>query len=477
MTDPGVHDLHHGHFGQPTYDVENKTWIFARVPGHRRLFQPAGDRHITIDASTSNASTGFLTSRATELDRQQSHLLALNPELRTAAPFLAREAQLSGTVTAVACNFEPLRSDLLAFGRATDVGNKGGKGIIRIAALPGGAVGESLRLVQLQYERHGWSKDKSIWLKVPTLNHGEVGWWPGNGTPIQQICCACQPEDRSTFVAVRTPRSVDILHPLFHKIPVPPPKGLHSPSSFPASRLEACPLASLTSRPDQPAFADVTFNPWYQRQFATLDQIGNWSVHDIEGRRGKRWDYHTVLSKQGCLEVPITKSDVKEGTLPGHHDGWGRVLWANEVSTIAVCNRRILQFVDFQTGSSIHYTPSSLRLAFTSSWILDLRRDPQNSSRILVLTSTHLLVLKAPVFAHEFTGEKKEEADVLIAWRHSMNDDDTTLQIFPFVDGEGTSQLSKSRLSVLLIHIHRDDCVSPISPRPPRSSISVSTTF
>ncbi|KAK0661797.1 hypothetical protein DIS24_g2225 [Lasiodiplodia hormozganensis] len=376
MTDPGVDDLHYGHFGQPVYDVENRTWVFKRSPGVRRVFHPVGHRQIEVPATIS--TTTCRVSSAAELDDQQSHLLALFPEFQVAAPLLGRLAQVSNAIEAVATTFDPLTGDLLACGRAADVDNKRGKGTIGFVASPGGVAGESLRLVRRQVERHGWSQDKSTWLKVPTLRHGDVGWWPGTGTPILQITSAVQD-----------------------------------------------------------GYADVTFNPWYQRQFGTLDQEGHWTVYNIEGRRGKKRHYRSVQATEGRLEPPVTRSDIQEGTLPGNYDGWGRILWANDVTTVLVCNRRIVQVADFQ-GRLVYLSPSSLRLARTSSWILDVRRDPSDSGRILVLTSTHLLVVKVPVPTQSDEGEGWVDADVLLSWRHFVHEEDTTMQIHAFVDEEDT---------------------------------------
>ncbi|EKG16584.1 RNA polymerase I-specific transcription initiation factor RRN6-like protein [Macrophomina phaseolina MS6] len=441
MTDPGVEDLHYGHFGQAIYDVDNKTWAFKRVPGIRRVFHPLGRLHTEIPATASESS--FSVSPATRLDAQRKHLLSLNPELRAAASLLGRAAQVSDAVNAVASNFDPLAGDLLACGRAGDVDNKGSKGTVRIAALPAGPAGDALRLVRLDMEQHGWSSDKSVWLRVPSLQHGDVGWWAGSGAPILQICCACQDDERSTFLAVRTARSVHLFQPLYHRVPVPP-KDSSSPRLFPPSRLEASLLESLNLPSDSPGFADVAFNPWYQRQFATLDQEGNWNVYDIEGRRWKGQSGHsTILTKHGCFEFPLDASDIQAGTLAGPYDGWGRVLWASDVSTILVCNRRAIQFVDFQ-DRSVFLTPSSLRLAHSTSWILDVRRDPRESSHILVLTSTHLLVLRAPNLKKYDQG-KKIDADILLSWRHFLNEEDLTMQLFPFVDGEDIVVLLRSK--------------------------------
>lgn len=437
MTDPGVDDLHYGHFGQAIYDIDNKAWVFKRIPGLRRVFHPLGRLNTEIPPSAFKPS--FLVSDATELNSKQKHLLSLNPELRTAASLLGRAAQVSDAVNAVTSNFDPLMGDLLACGRAADVDNKGLKGTVRFATLPAGPARDTLRLVRMRFERHGWSTDKGSWLKVPTIQHGDVGWWPGNGAPIQQISCASQSDDRGTFFAVRTARSVNLFQPLYHRIPVSP-KGFNSPRSFPPSRLEASPLATLNLSAEKPGFADIAFNPWYQRQFATLDQEGNWSIYDIEGRRTKRGsDYRTILTKFGQLDFLSKASNAQEGTLSGYYDGWGRIAWANNVSTIIVCNRRVLQFVDFQ-DQSVFLSPSSLRLSRTASWILDVQSDPQDSRHILVLTSTNLLVLKAPNL-EKHGDEETIDADILLSWRHFMNEEELTTQMSPVVDGEGMSRL------------------------------------
>ncbi|OMP84489.1 hypothetical protein BK809_0001592 [Diplodia seriata] len=458
MTDPGVDDLHYGHFGQPVYDVDNRTWVFQRSPGVRRVFHPVGHPQVEIPATI--ATNTCRVSSAAELDDQQRHLLALFPELQTAAPLLGPLAQVSNAIEAVASTFDPLTGDLLACGRAADV-NDGGKGTISFVALPGGAAGESLRLVRRQNERHGWGHDHSIWLEVPTLRHGDIGWWPGIGTPILQITSAVQAGDRSTFVAVRTARSIHLFQPRYHSQAVAPQIGPASSLSLPASRLEASPLLYLTSPPHEPGYADVAFNPWYQRQFGTLDQEGTWIIYDIEGRRGKKSHYRPIQARKGCLAPPLTRSDLQEGTLPGNYDGWGRVLWINDVSTVLICNRRILQVADFQ-GRSLYLSPTSLRLARTSSWILDVRRDPHDMSRVLLLTSTHLLILKMPVPARFTENEDWVDADVLLSWRHFVHEEDTTMQIRAFVDEEGMLT-NHGTVSLILTHLFRYRCIFAIS--------------
>ncbi|KAF2143616.1 uncharacterized protein K452DRAFT_246864 [Aplosporella prunicola CBS 121167] len=459
MTDPSVDDLHYGHVGHALYDQENRQWLFNRQPGRRRILRPLGD----IESSGVEAASADpleTVGNASTLDEQKKRLLAANPELRAAEAFVTRDAQISETLTAVVAKYDALRGDLLAFGRAADVDNRGSKGTIRVAAIPGGTAGQSLRLVQERFEKQGWGEDKSVWLNVPSLGLGETGWWSGNGAPIQQLCFANQPDERGTFLAVRTAKSVHIFRPRFRRVSVAALKDPGSHSKLPSSRLEVSPVVSLVLRPGEPTYADVTFNPDYQRQFATITQEGKWAVWDIEGSKQKRFTFKTIQTKSGHLR--------EEGNT-ARYDGWGRILWAANVNTVVVCNRRLLEIVDFQ-GHSLRLDASSLRLMRTSSWILDLRRDPQDSSRVLLLTSTHLLVIRIPSL-EEDKDEVAHGALILLSWRHFRNNEDITLQLSAMVDNEDTVIFLRSQedhgVTVFRYTQNSETASLPFSPSDP----------
>ncbi|KAK7605789.1 RNA polymerase I-specific transcription initiation factor RRN6-like protein [Phyllosticta paracitricarpa] len=439
MTDRSVHDLHYGHFGFPRYNVDNHSWDFARQPGQRKELRPLGEPEISIEASGAKHVERNTNNADIYRKRQFS---GLYPELLVEKDVLARDLQVSQAIDIVVSKYDPLRGDLLAFGRARDVHRKGSRAALAFAAVPCGKAGEALRLIRAIPTRHGWGNDKNLWVRTPELDHGESGWWCGNGAPIMQVVAAVPTsEDRGTYLAARTARSVHLFRPLFHRIPVSASKGPNSRSTFPASRLEANPLVTLILEPNEPATSDFAFNPWYQRQFATLNQEGSWSIWDLEGRKGRRHRYKTIVAYSGRLESAEDAFEQDED-LGGRYDCWGRITWVKDVSTVAVCNRRNIVVSDLR-GHFARLSTSSLRLG-RATWILDLRLDPLDAKRMLVLTSSHVLVIQVPSLENT-DPEKSIDAIVLLSWRHFRDIEDTTLQITPVVQEQDCILLLRSQ--------------------------------
>ncbi|KAK8161940.1 RNA polymerase I-specific transcription initiation factor RRN6-like protein [Phyllosticta citrichinensis] len=444
MTDRSLHDLHYGHFGFPSYNVENHSWDFPRQPGQRKELRPLDEPKISIEAS--GAEQVERNTNNADIFRKKQ-FSGLYPELLLEKDVLARDLQVSQAIDIVASKYDPLRGDLLAFGRARDVHRKGSRAALAFAAVPGGKAGEALRLIRAVPTRHGWRNDKNFWVRTPELEHGENGWWCGNGAPIMQIIAAAPTaEDRGTYLAARTARSVHLFRPLFHRTPVSASKAPNSRSSFPPSRLEASPLVTFLLEPNDPAISDFTFNPWYQRQFATLNQEGSWSIWDLEGRKGRRHRYKTVVAYSGHLESADDTFEQDED-LGGRYDCWGRITWVKDVSTVAVCNRRNVVVSDFR-GHSARLSAASLRLG-RSTWILDLRLDPLDPKRLLVLTSSHVLVIQVPSLENK-DPQKAIDPVVPLSWRHFRNVEDTTLQITPVVQEQDCILLLRSQQNSLV---------------------------
>jgi hypothetical protein len=86
---------------------------------------------------------------------------------------------------------------------------------------------------------------------------------------------------------------------------------------------------------------DVTFNPWYDRQFATIDQKGTWRVWDIEGayessRKG------SGITLKSTAEGRTTVDDGQKG------HGWGRITWGEDLNSVLACNRHTVGLFDIR---------------------------------------------------------------------------------------------------------------------------------
>lgn len=439
MAESLANDLNLGHFGEAVYHPESQQWLFNRKPGRRRVLQVLGPLKASIPPSIHCGDPPSLdTSRPTRvLQTKTQNLIRSNPEVVPAFELLTPLARTSTAITSIVSNYDPAKGDLLAFGRATDVDIKRGKGRVRIAAIPAGEAGEVLRLVQIREERRGWGEDKSIWLEVPTLD-GESGWWGGEGAPIRQLCFA-HSDDRATFLAVRLPTKTVIFRPLYHSSSVAP-KSL-PPYQFLPSRLNPYPVLSISiNQTGGVPHADVAFNPWYQRQVAFVDQEGAWSVWDIAGQQRKRLDYTAECFKTGTL-VPLKiepEDDILEET-PAREDGWARILWVGDVNTIVACNRRQLALFDLRgdIGETMQLKCPVLDMPRTVNWILDMKRSPQNQHQFFVLTSSHIFLLEVQCLDDDNDGsEQGAGANTMLSWRHFRGIEDITLQLAIVREGE-----------------------------------------
>lgn len=81
--------------------------------------------------------------------------------------------------------------------------------------------------------------------------------------------------------------------------------------------------------------AHVEFNPWYERQFAVVDESGTWRIWDIEGRQ----------SRDARTRKELALVEYTSGRVPGADDdaagrGWGRIVWGGDLNTVLACDRK-----------------------------------------------------------------------------------------------------------------------------------------
>lgn len=123
-------------------------------------------------------------------------------------------------------------------------------------------------------------------------------------------------------LAVRAVGGTTILRQSRIQLPVPGQTGL-----FMARRV-------VEVQADQSAHAHVEFNPWYERQFAIVDEMGKWKIWDIEGRQ----------SRDARIQRQLASVEYTSGHVPSADDdtgrGWGRIVWGGDLHTILACDRR-----------------------------------------------------------------------------------------------------------------------------------------
>ncbi|KAF2497030.1 hypothetical protein BU16DRAFT_484474 [Lophium mytilinum] len=446
-------DLSYGHFGTPFYDSEQKQWLFQRQPRKQQILKSLTSSTIFSSTGGNQTESEILeTIKEKPLYHNIKALAQHNPDLVPVLEALPELSKVSASIVSVVSSYDPAVGDLLAFGHITNI-DIHDDGDFRIAAMPCGETGHMLRIIRVHDDRQGWGDDKSVWLNVPSLHkeEGWSGWWPGEGVSIRQICFGDSSRNGS-FMAARMPAKTVLFRPVLRWSPVE--TRLSERHRLPPSKLDPHPILDIPfARTGGSPHADVSFNPWYRRQLAFVDEEGNWSVWELVGQDRKRVDYDILCSYMGTIAPPDPEepiSDVPKST-QASEDGWAKILWIGDVHTIVVCNRRQMAVLDIsgENKEAVRLKCPDFGLARTSSWILDVRRSPQNQKRFFVLTSTMLYLVEVRSGAEDIDfGLQASEAAVILSWRHFRGAEDVTLQIRMFTsEKEETRILIFSRLN------------------------------
>ncbi|KAI9701443.1 MAG: hypothetical protein M1836_001498 [Candelina mexicana] len=454
MTDRQPNGLQYGHFGEALYDASNKQWQFSRRLSERSIIQPLGPSKTSASATNYAAAPGQHQSSGV-LSRQAQFLARSHPVITPAVSLLPALADISEAVVSLTSDYDPIISSRFTLGNALDArdGVSSSK-TIPIAAMAGGTNGDALKIVQIREDWFGWRGDRSVTLSVYEVEGAIGGWWTGDGGAIQQICFAEKAGAGTTWLAVRLSRATAILRPLLRDVSIPASGlefGRHS-KNYPPSPLDANTVLTLpVSRTGGIPHADVTFNPWDERQFAIVDQEGFWGVWRIEDYRDRVGSAYAGAGRSG--HIFDGTSDDQQSIVSGQADGWGKLCWIADGNALLICNRRHLAIFDLKALKPARLRAPNIGLARSSDWILDMKRSPAHDNQVIILTSSRMFWL-------EITGAGENNEDVrdmsggsiLLSLRHYRegNDISLSLQLMPLNEED----------ILVLIYSHRNKLVN-----------------
>ena len=299
-------------------------------------------------------------------------------------------------------------------------------------AIPCGEAGNILRLLRPRIVNHGWGIQSSVRLPLMDASVAESGHWVGTGGRIQQVTFADDGKSSSTWLAVRQLSMITFFRPMYHINNIPAIKPEIFEGLFPQSRISANPVAVLNARENgSNSYVDVSFNPYYARQFAVVNDAGVWSTWDIEGRK----KLTLIAGKQGTIkdesmmENPSNEQDNK--------DGWHRIVWATNVSTIAICDRRSLVVFDI-TAMPKRLQSCNLLPSNSTDWILDLKRSAVQSNHLYLLTSSRIFWLEVVAVCEGKTPDTAG-VKVILSYRHYRDPNDNTMKLVVLKDDDGKS--------------------------------------
>lgn len=437
MTDSRLLDLCYGHLGQPQYDKETKEWHFVRQIGCARQIRSLGSIiHAIPPARTLTSSSLGAVHRA----KATKHLLKAYPELTPSfyveensnnkediVPKLVQAiipdlAQSSEAIVDVTQSYDPIKSDLCAFGNIVNATNaKKSRVLKKLLAVASGQTGELVRLVILATEQLRRGKDKGLNLTTVTAKDCEEGWWAGCG-PIQQLVFGQSEGQASSLLAVRQQGGISILQPTLQGDFVSPRNFQGLITFLPSSRVDANHLVDLRTKDMMgvPA-ADVSFNPWDHLQLATVNQAGYWSIWSVEARVRSKGIWKLLKDFGGYIgDGDAPGSDLTQPIL----DGWGKIVWIRGPDIILVVNRKCIRLINIKLGARSLAVPD-IAVANSTDWILDVERSPVHLDHFFVVTSSRLLWLKVS----SPDGSQDEAASVLLSWIHFRNPQDPSLSL------------------------------------------------
>jgi RNA polymerase I-specific transcription initiation factor RRN6 len=435
--------LNYGHLGTASYDRGAREWVFLRRCVTRRASESAFP-FLTVKRETVYEDSTKYNELASGI-RNPSSSSAGNhrpypfPALLCLAPASIKEEEsLSRAMITSLDQYDSLLSDQLAFGSASWLSESdmhSSNATVPIAALASGANGESITLTQIGRDRVTVidDKDEDLALKIPTITSNNRTLWTSSGGPVLQICFAALSGYQSTWMAARLVSSTIIFHPLFHTKPAP--VMMQSSISSPEvqySHLEANPILSIPiSRTGGHPHADISFHPIDCHMLALVDQHGNWSTWQIDGKRSvtTRALFRIQLLRTGKLYS--WENLRRPPQADPYHDSWHKICWVADDSgyfdSIFIANRR--DAVIHAHLDEEQYTVSlGLGQAIDAEWILDVKKSALHLGWIFILTSTRVLCIST--INNEWSDMPKADSHtVLCHWQHFRSRRDITLSL------------------------------------------------
>ncbi|KAJ5086310.1 hypothetical protein NUU61_007617 [Penicillium alfredii] len=436
--------LHYGHVGRAVYLPEAKSWTFARTLARSAAIAYTGVTKTTVPLPVNQPPSASNAARAPH----QRLILNAHPDLAVCWSSI-RDETFSKVVATTTEYYDPQVSSLLDLGHAVDYGNdESSSRSIPIAVAVTGECGNAVSFRMLVDDITELPREGSA-VRIASIGDSETTEWSKRGAPVRQVCFARPVEEKATWMAARLAESTTVFRPLYQREPVPlhiqGDDAVASSIHLRNSRLDSNPVVEISaSHTGGFPHADVTFNPWYQRQFAIVDTNGNWSVWEISGRqRRKGANWAAACVKNGSLP----EAEYKPSSRHPRHDGWGSIEWIGDVWTLIVSDRRSVML--FQMADDpVRSNTVELRMARPSEWVLDVRRSSHHASHFFVLTTSRLLWFD--VAAASLEEDPKPPLRPRLAWRHFRDPEDTTLFLGDLLLKDNLYLIVYSRLTELV---------------------------
>ncbi|KAK7205326.1 RNA polymerase I-specific transcription-initiation factor-domain-containing protein [Myxozyma melibiosi] len=191
-------------------------------------------------------------------------------------------------------------------------------------------------------------------------------------------------------------------------------------SEMSRNQLMTIDLMSTITAPQFSTFSDISFNPWYWRQFAVVDNYGKIHLREMNyTNTGVPKPHFQQLGGQEQVEAPERH----------------RVLWGANLNNLIMSNSRNVLSFDLRApagNAPLRYAPRK------SSRIIDVHNVGEKRNEMLVVTTDDLIWMDLRMFPKES-----------LAWKH-YRDHDPELKCSSFVSNDDTYALLYSTAEPLV---------------------------
>ena len=459
MDDYSSRVLQYGHMGHASYNPETQSWTFARSLHPSRPVLYSGITRTTVPPSC-RQSPRF------SVQETRDSLLKAHPQLAPAWSSYAREEKLSLAISQATKDYDPRISSLFDLGIARGQDWENDARSFPVAVTATGECAERLcfRVLDedaVKLELEGEAPES---IRVPAVGAVDMVEWVGSSrTSVRQISFArivqgSRPAlaaglwahwNRPMWMAARFAHSTTIFRPVYHRKLAPTYVGDAGDGISPmmrSSRIHPNAVVDIpSSRTGGFEHADVTFNPWYEKEFAIVDEVGNWSIWDVSGTQKPRPNTNDTWIADCVKSGVLPRPSIHDRHDSPRHDGWARVEWVTDSTTLVVSDRRSIMLYRTQGDRPTLFYTLELGLGRKSEWILDVMRSLHDLSHLFILTTSRILWFDLSF--NTFASADEEGGSSFfprLSWYHFRDSEDTTLQLSPLLAGNGRSPLPVS---------------------------------
>lgn len=431
MTSAAEPVLFYGTVGKLRYDKETKSWRSQRLHrDHQCLSYVGGDETHVHPSRPIRDTDDIKYARARE--KAVLALLKNEPALAPAKSVVYELSKPSHAQENENGLDSPRPSKSL---RACTVHDPQLQRSITLMAWIGGELGEKLVLSAALPCTRGWERDNSMSVESLELDEKDVITFDCDLGPIFDVDLICISNTSTCLVAVRYLHNIILFRFNIKSRPISNTlRDMYGQRSLVSrSELKKLLVLSSTLSPDKKV-VDFALSPSDPPQIAFVDCAGHWCIWDISDSRDQ--PVRSTLLTEGEIVV----AEESETSPDSNLNRWHQIFWVPDSSLFIVCNWQHVALFDIQ-GQSVQKSDLTFGVVEKdrAQTILDISRSSIVNGFLLVLTNSHIHLIRASPSMSLQNDPLKPILEVVASLAHFRHEFDTNLRILAYHDINGAS--------------------------------------